>query len=396
MKTPFLHSLLVAGLRSPAASGFSGYDFARPIGMPESHGVKYTARVAIGYDSNVNMSAEDEEDGLFTELGAGASYSDQEAATKIRYNINLAARLYEDSAQGTGREAFANCNLTASLSHAFGAGQVYTTTLRAQISPDMDFSNAISSSYAQGETFNWSWNHAYSKAIDSRWSWTANASYNGYIYTDTTWRYLDRQYLTGGLSLAYRASSLTTYNGGISYRHDFRSEGENSKNVYFNVGADHSLDAVSSVSATLGLQLKMIAGETKVYPNIRFAYRREIGEGLSASAYFSFDNENIDTGRSSGEMYLSDMTVRSGVNLRYKYTHKVSFHADASVLNRNYSDHTGGADDRTDTTWVLAAGMSYKFTERLTGKIDYKFTTADQDWGDYDRHRISTGVSYSF
>ncbi len=396
MKTPFLRALFLAAASAPATFAFSLYDIAPPVGMPESYAVRYNVYASVGYDDNLNASSYNKEGGMFYQAGAGASYSDQEAATRISYNVNLGARLYDKKAENTGRELTADCGLNASLSHNFSPRSSYTTRLSAHFSPDLNLSDSITSGYSQGETINWTWSHAYSRAIDARWSWTVNLAYSGVLYLEKDYQPDDREYLTGGLTLSYRYSSLTTYSISTSYRHDMRHTGEDSENVYLNLGVQHSLSPISSVYATVGVQCKLIEDNTDLYPSIRLGYRRAIMTGLSANVYFSLDNENIGTGYSYGSTYLSDQTMRFGARLNYAYTHKVNFHADASLLNREYSKHTGGAADRSDTTWVLSAGMGYKFTEHLSGHITYQYTHCDRTGGNYDRNRITTGLVYSF
>ncbi len=396
MKTPFLKALVLGGMFAPSAFAFSLYEIAPPVGVPKSHAIKYDAYANVGYDDNLNSSSTNKQDGTYVQAGVGATYSDQESATRLSYNVSLGARLYDEPAENSDRRLFSESSARASLVHSFGAGSVYTTNLSMSLSTEPNYSLTISSPYDQSEYFNWSWSHAYSRAIDTRWSWTVNVAYSGQLYTRGSYQEDERQYLTGGLTLSYRRSSLTTYNIGTSFRRDFRREGENSENLYFTVGAEHSLTPISSVYASAGLQIKTIVDHTDVYPNLRVGYRRSLGEGLSANMYLSYDNENIDTGYSRNSTYRSDMTLRAGVDLRYAYTHKVSFNAGFSVLNRDYSDNTGNAADHTDTTWVLSVGMGYKFTEHLSGNITYQYTDCERDYNSYERNRISAGVSYSF
>ncbi len=396
MKSAFLKSLLLVSAAAPAFA-FDLYDTAPSIGMLESHAVRYSAYVNVGYDDNLNSSENDPQDGMFAQAGVGASYADREAATQISYSVNLGARLYDEESDTTNRRLVSISTLSASLSHSFSPSSVYSTDLRMSYTTEPNIASGISSSYDQGEYINWAWSHAYSQAIDARWSWTINGTYSGMIYTEDEYNDDNRQYLTAGLTLSYRYSSLTTYSMGTSYRHDIREEGENSDNVYLNLSVSHSLSPLSSVYASVGVQCKMIADESDLYPTFRAGYRRQITDGLSANIYVSLDNENIDAGRAANDLYLSDQTVRAGADLSYAWTHKVTFYVDGSLLYRDYSDHTGGAPDKTDTTLVIGVGMRYKFTEHLTGNIDYRYTSADRDvGGDYERNRISTGLSYTF
>ncbi len=396
MKSSFLRALLLAGVCTPASYAFSLYDTAPPIGLPESHAVRYSAYINAGYDDNLNSSSTNKRDGVFSQFGVRAAYSDQEAATKISYDVNLGARLYDKVAEGTDRQLFSESYLSASLSHSFSAASVYTTSLRVSCSTEPNFASSISAAYQQGEYLSWVWRHAYSRAIDARWSWTVDAAYTGSAYTRASYQEDDRQYLTGGLTLSYRYSTLTTYSVSSTFRHDMRRVGENSDNVYLNLGVQHSLSPISSLYATVGVQCKFVGDNTDLYPNLRFGYRRSIVEGLSANMYFSLDNENIDTGTSLRSMYLSNQAIRTGLRLEYALTRRVSVYGDTSVLFREYSKHTAGFADRNDTTYVVAAGMLYKFTEHLNGRLDYRHTTSDQVWGDYERNKITAGLEYTF
>ncbi len=395
MKTLYIKSLMLAGALAPSAFALSLYDTAPPIGLPESHAMQYSVYAKVGYDDNINSTSRDENDAIFTSFGGRASYSDQEATDRISYNVQLGARLYDKAAEGADQHLFSDSAVHAELSHTFSDQSVYTTYVVMSYRVDPDFSNGISAARNQGECFNWAWSNAYSRAIDTRWSWTANCSYSGNTYTKGAYKSDDRQYLNGGAVLTYRESSLTSYNISTSYRYDIRSEGENSDNIYLNGGVNHALSPVSSVNATLGVQCKFIDGNTDLYPNVRLGYNRKMGEGLSVRAYLSLDNENVGIYRNQAT-YLSDQALRVGSDFSYKLSHKVSFDFGASIINSRYSKHTGGAKDRSETTWTAHVGMNYKFTEHLTGTLQYKYTEASRNAGDYDRSVMSAGVTYNF
>ncbi len=395
MKTPFIKALLLAGLLAPSSFALSLYDTAPPIGLPESHAIMYSAYASMAWDDNINSSSEDEQSAMRYSFGVRASYSDQESADRIGYKVQLGGRLYDKAPEGNNQRLFCDSSLHADFSHTFSDQSVYTTSLNMSYRQDPDFANGISSAHDQGECFNWSWSHVYSRAIDTRWSWSINASYSGNTYTRGEYKTDDRQYVNAGGTLSYRASGLTTYSLSTTYRHDMRSHGLDSENIYLNAGISHALSPVSSVSATAGVQCKFIDGRQNFYPNIRLGYNRRIVEGLSVRFYASYDNENVNTYR-AGNSYLSDQTLRVGTDLSYALTHKVTFNAGFSMLNSRYSKHTGNAADHTELTWCFNAGMGYKFTKNLSGSVDYRFTKASRRAGDYDRSVLSTGLTYNF
>jgi hypothetical protein len=160
----------------------------------------------------------------------------------------------------------------------------------------------------------------------------------------------------------------------------------------------HALSPVDSFSLSLGFQGKFINSENDFYPTLNFSYRRVLTQGVSANVYVSFQNENIDTYvRYSSQNYLSNETWRVGANIAYAYTPTVTFTVGADLLSSSYSKGTNGARDYDRSTWSAYVGMSYKFTQRLTGNVRYTYTYGDAyGVGHYNRDVISAGLTYTF
>ncbi len=402
MKAVYVQALLLSGCLAPSVAAMSLYDLAPPIGVPESHLAQYSVSFSAGYDDNVNSASRhsDQDDGGFISFGVSGSYSDQESAQRISYSANIGGQLYDKDAQGTDKRMFSNCSLSASLSRALGALSNYSTSLSLSYQPEPDYANGISSARTQGDCFTWGWSHSFSRAIDSRWSWSLNGSYSGSRYTEQLYQIDNRWYLGGGASLSYRQTALTSYSLNASYSYAAREEGYNSDNVYLTLGISHSLSPVSSCSASFGTQYKVTGGENSFYPTINLGYNRSLTSGLSAQVYVAYSNENVNTYRYNGQgghvNYLSDGSFRYGTSLSYALSHKVTFTGSISLINSHYSKSTAGAANRDELTWETSLGMSYRFTEKLSGNVTWSHTEASRDAGDYSRNVISSGVSYSF
>lgn len=394
MKTSVLKAFALVGLCTSTSYALSLYDTAPPIGLPESHAVRYNAHVSMGFDDNLNSSSHNRESGTFVNFGVGASYADYESVTNLSYNAHIGGTLYDDKANGTEEQLFSDISLSASLSHSFGPGSSYSLSANVSYKPEPDYENGISASRAQGDCLNWSVSNAYSQSIDSRWSWSVNAGYSGNIYSNDEYQHDDRQYLNTGASLSYKYSPLTSYSLSTSYRYDFRRVGLNSENLYVNGSVSSSLSPVSSVSLTVGMQTKFIDGGSDIYPNVRFGYNRTLTEGLSLSSYVSYDNENIDTYAGAGN-YLSNATWRIGMTSTYRFSPRVSFNLDVSMINAAYEDGTNGLGDRDRLTWTAGGGMTYQFTQTLSGNVRYTYTK-QTGYYDYYRNVVSAGFSYAF
>ncbi len=401
MKSLFYKQIVLAGFCACSASAISLYDTAPMVGLPESHTAKYSMYARVGYDSNMDTQHSDETGSAFVKAGLSASFADYESVDKISYRFNLGMTHYftnEDYRKGSGKKDFADMGLTGTIVHAFNSRSTYSAALNLSYSPEPDYASGISAARRQGECFNWSFNNSYNQAIDSRWSWNINAGYSGVLYSETEYQSDDRQYWTAGAGLVYRASELLSYNIRFSYKNDQRDYGYNSDNMTLMVGFDRAIDPVSSCSVSVGVQEKFIRNKEIMSPNIRLGYNRKAAEGFSVNSYAVLSNENVDTYRGGNHNYLSDLTWRVGVDGVYTLSPDVSFTFGISVMWAEYSEGTFGMEDETNVSYRPHVGMNYRFTENLMGNINYEYTfyDADREKGDYTRHVISTGLTYTF
>lgn len=400
MKSNIYKALLLSGLVAVNAEALSLYDSTPVVGIPESHAIQYNVGASVGYDTNRGSSYRAEESSAFVSASVGASYADYESTTNLVYSFSLGLQKYlKSSSSGDNQDIQSNCSLSASLTHAISGGSNYAASLSLSYSPEPDYASGYSSAHRQGDCLNWSFSNSYSQSIDARWSWNVSAGYSGNIYGERKYSQDDRQYVSGGLGLSYRASELMSYNASMSYRYDARRMGFDSDNVTFSLGFTRSLDPVSSCSGSVGLQTKMVGNDTILNPNFHFGYNRTVSEGLSVSTFVNFSNENVDTYRGMGANYLSDLTWRVGVNCSYRLSPVVSFNFGLSCMHSTYSKGTGNLQKEKNMTLNPSVGMSYRFSEKLSGNINYQYTWYDsgrKGSGDYTRHSISSGLQYSF
>ena len=144
---------------------------------------------------------------------------------------------------------------------------------------------------------------------------------------------------------------------------------------------------------------KQVHNDTILTPNVNLGYNRKVAEGLSVNSFATLSNENVDTYRGVGANYLSDLTLRIGVNCNYVLSPDVSFSFGVSYMRSEYTKGTGRLQDEVNTSINPTLGMRYKFSQDLTGTISYQYTWYDSDRSGgykYDRHNISTGLTYTF
>lgn len=395
MKSLIYKMLMVAGLFAPAVQAYSLFDAAPAVGVPESYAIRYNAYLNVGVDDNVNSAPRDEKSGSFVRLGVGASYADYESVTKLSYTARVGAQLYDKSAHGTEDRSFTDILVNAHFTHSMGQGRQYSCSLGLTYTPEVDYSDIYARDRSFGERLNWYINNVYSHPIDERWSGNISLSYSGDVSFDDNLD--DRQYLTGGAGLNYKASERTTYGVSTRYRYEFRDVGMESESIYLNGNVSHALSPVSSMTLSLGTQYKIVDGTGDFYPDIAFAYNRQLAEGMSVRAYLTYSNENVMSRSVTGDDYRSVETLRAGMSLTYAYTHRVSFTCGFAFNRADYSEAINGSAGYERTYWSANAGMSYRLTDNTGLNLNYTYYSGDTySHDDYQRNVVSAGVNYTF
>lgn len=396
MKSLVYKMLVVSGVFAPAVQAFSLFDAAPAVGVPESYAIRYNAYMNVGVDDNVHSSPRDKESGGFVRLGVGASYADYESVTKLNYTARVGAQLYSKEAHGTEDRSFTDILINGSFTHSMDRGRQYSCSLGLTYTPEVDYSDSLSRERSCGERMNWYINNTYSHPLDERWSANISLAYSGDVSFENN--YDDRQYLTVGAGLNYKASERTTYGVTTRYRHEFREVGLESESIFLNGTVAYALSPVSSLFLSAGTQYKIVDGTNDIYPDISFSYKRELAEGMSVSAYLTYSNENVMSSVVSyNDDYRSVETFRAGVRLNYVYTPRVSFSCGAVLTKSDYSDSVKGTEGYDRTFWSLNAGMAYKLTQSTSLNLDYAYYAGDT-YGDedYQRNVVSAGLKYTF
>lgn len=403
MKSFFLKSLVVATAVATSASALSLYETAPMVGFVDSQSAQYFASVKFGYDSNPQGSTDKKTrtDGCYVNASLSTTFADVESRNKLTYNVRLGGTRYLGSAtDGSHREYYGDCAADVMYMHAFSAATRYTGRLHVSYMPEPGYDNGFSSAGMMGDTLSWSFDNTISHAIDMRWSWNAGFNVSGTHYMESFYRYDDRQYYSASFGLNYRASDRLTYTSSVSYRGELRSHGDNSQSVFGNVGFQYALDPVSTLSASVGAQIKMMDSNNTANPTINIGYRRRVTDGLSMNAYVSYSDENVNNyNHSSRSSYRSCGTWRAGLYGTYVLSPDVSFVFGSQAMYTSYEKSNRGDADAERFSIKPSLSMNYNFTPRLQGQIgaEYTYYTYKRDGESmYNRWRVWTGLTYRF
>lgn len=404
MKSFFLKSLVVAGACATSASALSLYETAPMVGFAESQSAQYFASVNFGYDTNPQGTTikNRRHAGCYVNASVSSTYADIESVDQLTYNVRLGATRYLGNAtSGDGQKYYGDCAMDVRYTHAFSAMSRYTGRLHVSYMPEPGYDNGFSSAGMMGDTLSWSFDNTYSQAIDMRWSWNAGFNISGTHYTESSYAYDDRQYYSASLGLNYRASDRLTYTSSLCYRWEERTRGSASRSTFANVGFQYALDPVSTMSASVGVQGKIMSGDTTLNPTLNLGYRRRVTDGLSLNSYISYSDENVNNYNNvSRSSYRSCGSWRAGMYGTYVLSPDVSFVFGAQVMRTEYAKNTHGEPDAERVTVKPSVTMNYNFTPRLQGHVgaEYTYYTYEKAGDDamYSRWRVWTGLTYRF
>lgn len=400
MKSFFLKTLVLAGVCATSASALSLYETAPKVGLDESHKAEYFAAVNCGYDTNPSGTTDKDKKkaGEYVNASVSTSFSDVESVDRLTYAVRLGATRYFGNSLG-GKKYFGDCNADVTYSHAFSSMSRYTGRLHVSYLPEPGYDNGFSSAGMMGDTLSWSVDNTYSQAIDERWSWNVGFNVSGTKYEEKTYANDDRQYYSCSAGLNYRASDRLTYTSSVSYRLDERTHGAQSRNAFASVGIQYAIDPVSSFSASVGAQCKMMSGRTTGNPTLNLGYRRRVTDGLSLNSYVSYADENTSNYDSlSNSSYRSCGAWRAGLYGTYVLSPVVSF---VFGTQATYTKYAKGdkLQDAERLSIKPSVTMNYNFTADLQGSVGTEYTYYSYKRGDkssYNRWRVWTGLSYRF
>ncbi len=393
--------LLASLIAVPVAQGFTLYDEAPSLSLPEAHALRYSLSISAGYDTNINNENSSEDSSYTLGASVSGSYAKVESLLNANYSFSVGGTYYAKDAANSNQRLFANIDFTGKVSYQIDSRNTVEGSATISYKPDIDYGNPISAPNSQGDVLYWSLHGSVSRTLNGRTSFNLGMNTSGVKYENKEYEIDDREYagVTAGLSYAY--TPLTSLSLNASGRFEFRTYGFDSENLYINATLNSRLSPVTSISLSTGVQGKFIANQTEFSPNLRFSMNNTLFNGDTMATFISFDNENVGTARfisstnSIGD-YLSNAAWRFGVSYNRKLTTKLSARASTELYYAKYSDGNMNLPDEERLNITVRASLDYAYSSSVSFGLNYTFNDANADAGDYQRHSISASTSYSF
>lgn len=186
-------------------------------------------------------------------------------------------------------------------------------------------------------------------------------------------------------------------------------DASDSTNHYLTAGLEYRLSQNSVFLANAGMQMRDVQGGTKPSsPYMDASVRTQINSKFSVRGFVRYSMEDYETvqtiGTSSYE-YSDKQVFRLGFTGEYALAPRLSGYGGIDYVTSIYDagnkiSGPGSATDegRGDDLLNLYIGLRARFNNQLSGQCSINYTESTSDFGtqDYDRLRLSAGLSYTF
>ena len=371
----------------------------------ESIPLKWVVGGNLTWDDNVSPGFGPEEDSFAINPYVGLSFVNITPQTTWDVYARLGLVYYFDAPNGTddvNSQSRAGVNLT----HRFSERLRFSSRNFISYELEPDYSYGYASSRQLGEYFYWQTDNA----IGFRWT-ERFATYTGFRLTGADYDVENNDRFTWELynQLRYQLGPQTVLTGDYRYA---QTEGDglssDSTDQYILAGVEHRFSPNTIGIARAGVQLRDVddGGDTSS-PYVELALNSQVTQQFSLRAFTRYGLEAYDTVRGvpGGIVeYDSRETLRFGLSSEYALSPMLAIFGGVDYIPSSFEDArqvgagTPSLADRDEEIINAYIGVSMKINDYLTGTASYNFTDSSSDFAgqDYNRNRISVGISAQF
>jgi hypothetical protein len=354
--------------------------------------LSWSVAAGMGYDSNVNLSSNNEHDSLYAQAAINARYQSGDRQTS--YGIDAGYSAFQFADAPANQDEFMQ---------AFRAGVNFRHKVnpRLVITDSAYFAYEFEPNYSIGagttrrsEPYIYGFNnlsvaYAWSRRLSTVTGYTVSgidySDFDGESFLNHTFNH-EFRYQLGRATVGVLEYRLAT----SSYDNNF---GDYSSN-YFLVGVDHSLTRRLYTSLRAGAEFRdrdFGGSGTSPYVEGVLTYRASEDTTLSSYVRYGYDDSTIG-------FYQDRTSIRIGANVSSRLNSRTSVFAGAHYIHDVYEDSFIDAGNFEDDVFALNAGVDYQIYKNVSLYAGYSFTTSSSgnDIREYDRHNMNIGLRAQF
>jgi hypothetical protein len=380
----------------------------------ESLPLKWVVGFSAIYDDNVNPGSLDiagnpiEEDSFAVNPYVGLSFVSITPQTTWDVYARLGLIYYFDAPDGMD-EVNSQSRVGFNLTHRFSERLRFSSRNFVSYELEPDYSYGYATSRSVGEYFFWQSDNS----VGYRWTERV-ATYTGLRLTGTQYADVDNNdRFTWELynQFRYQLSPQTVLT--MDYRYGQTSGdglSSDSTDQFLLLGAEHRFSPNTIGIVRAGVQFHDVDdGDNSTSPYLEFALNSQMTQQFHIRSFARYGIESYDTVQNvvgAGLVEFDDrQTLRFGITGEYSFTPMVSMFGGVDYIPTTYASPRSlatppvlGIGEFDEDILNAYIGVSLRFNDYLTGTASYNFTDSSSDLvgRDYNRNRISVGVSAEF
>lgn len=357
----------------------------------------WTVGVSGGYDSlNYKQSSEffPDIDSYFVQGGLGASYGNTDKRTPWSLSVDGGILNYLDDAP-RAEDTFYSARAAFNIAHEISE--------RLRISNNMYGTYEVEPNSAIGATTTL-WNGQYFYGYENfniSYAWSRRVTTTT-SYTIDTIQYQDEFISASEDRLSHLIAQQFSYSLKpqtqliAEYRYrlvDFNNRSDvDYQSHYILAGIDHAWSQRLSTSVRGGVELFQSDRVSDTAPYGEFALNYAVDQKTSIRWFsaLGFDGSEIQN-------FNSRYSFRTGINATHQLDRRLGF---MGGLSYAYSEFDGGetTPNVTENTVFVSAGLNYLLWQNmsLNAQYSYSILASDAPERDFDRNRVTLGMSASF
>lgn len=403
--SPYLHILkmkkiaiatLAVGLSASAAKGQGLLSIGANRDYEEK--IPFTATLAssIGWDSNMNTSSFDEQESGYWQNGVSLVYSTGDRRNHLNLGAHYSNIWYFDPAPNT-EDVYNNARFSLDYVTNVSPRLAISDSFYLAYETEPDFligasTNRRTDQYLYGYN-----NLSVSYAWTRRFSTVTGYTISGIKYDDSSADVGDS--LTNLISQQFRYSISPTTTATVDYRFA-ATEYDNNPDAdytahYILGGVDHAFSALLTSSLRVGAEIQDYDGPigSDTHPYLEGALNYRAGKHTILRWYHYLGSDDSDL-----QGFLSGYSYKTGLTVQHQLTERLTGNVSLNYIFQTFEDSPVGLDDQDDNTFAGSAGLDYRLWRNIGVNATYWYTNTDSDniYREYERHRVSIGLTATF
>lgn len=396
----------IAAIPSLSAQGF--YQFGTDQG--ESSPLKWNLGLNTIYDDNVGagLRVGDKESSFALNPQVRGSMIHVTPQTTTDIYGQLGMIYYLDAPDGLD-DTYSQSRLGFNYIHRFSERVRFSSTNFISYELEPDYAYGYATTRTGGEALFWETDNS----VGYRWT-ERIGTYSGFRIKQSKFDDDTNDRLTGQIynQLRYNYSQQTILTFDYRYEQvDASGPAGNATNQYLLLGAEHQFSPTVTGVARVGVQLRDLEGrDNATNPHVECNLIARPTKDLRLRSFLRYSVEDSDTIQSllrGGSQQMAEYADRGALRLGISgdYTLSPSFtiisgldYIPTSYRDGEFMDNGAPSPDVDEVVMNAYVGLVYKINEFFNATISYNYSDADSDFPirDYDRNRISLGVSAEF